>query len=187
MVCDMEDRIESFADLVDIGKCATILREERWPDGTVHCPYCDSSNIKILEEYQKVFHRYICYDCTETKGYKTTFNEKTATMFEDSKLPLNKCFYSADLIRKETSSSQIAKDLAVDVNTARRMTMLLRSSFLFENETTIRSLLYEIESDEAYITAGSNGNNYTRPLDRAPRVRGLKKGGEPMKVTKRQY
>lgn len=35
----------------------------------------------------------------------------------------------------------------------------------------------EVESDEVYITAGSKGNNGSRPVYRAPRKRGLKKRG----------
>lgn len=35
----------------------------------------------------------------------------------------------------------------------------------------------EVESDEAYITAGCKGNNNTRPKDREPRCRGLKRRG----------
>lgn len=171
----MEQKNESFAGLIDTEKCVAILREERWPDGIVHCPYCDSSNVTILEKYQHYFHRYLCRSCTERNQRKTTFNEKTATVFEDSKVPLNKWFYCADLIRKKVSTTQIAKDLSVDENTARRMTMLLRSSFLFENETNITILPENVEADEAYVTAGSKGNNGTRPLTREPRVRGLKK------------
>ena len=34
----------------------------------------------------------------------------------------------------------------------------------------------EVEADEVHINAGSKGNNGTRPEDRAPRRRGLKKG-----------
>ena len=69
----------------------------------------------------------------------------------------------------------MAKELQVDVNTARRMSMLLRGEILFSNQAESDPLSEEVEADEVYITAGSKGNNQTRPNHRAPRRRGLKK------------
>ena len=36
----------------------------------------------------------------------------------------------------------------------------------------------EVEIDEAYVTSGCTGNNNSRPEDRNPRKRGLKKKDE---------
>ncbi len=69
----------------------------------------------------------------------------------------------------------MAKELQVDGNTARRMSMLLRGEILFSNQSDSEPLKEEVEADEVHITAGSKGNNGTRPEDRAPRRRGLKK------------
>ncbi len=47
--------------------------------------------------------------------------------------------------------------------------MIFNSNTTFDNNS-------EVEADEVHITAGSKDNNGTRPEDRAPRRRGLKKG-----------
>ena len=176
---------ESFADWMDLAKCAQVLREERWPDGTVRCPFCHCDSVIILEPYQEVFFRYQCHSCTRQNGYKTTFNEKSGTLFEGSKLSLTKWFYAISLLKNKVSSHEMAKELQVDVNTARRMSMLLRGEILFSNQAESDPLSEEVEADEVYITAGSKGNNQTRPNHRAPRRRGLKKkDAAPMRRTK---
>jgi len=173
---------ESFADWMDLAKCAQVLREERWPDGHVRCPFCHSDSVIILEPYQRVFFRYQCQPCTLKNSRKTTFNEKTGTLFEGSKLHLTKWFYAISLFKNKASSNEIAKELQVDGNTARRMTMLLRSEILFSNQSESDPLTEEVEADEVYITAGSKGNNGTRPKDRNPRRRGFKKKDEALMI-----
>ena len=146
---------ESFTDWMDLAKCAQVLREERWPDGQIHCPFCHSDSVIILEPYQRVFFRYQCQPCTLKNSCKTTFNEKTKTLFEGSKLRLTKWFYAISLFKNKASSNEIAKELQVDANTARRMTMLFRSEILFFNQSENHPLKEEVEADEVYITAGS--------------------------------
>ena len=68
----MPDPKESFADWLDSQKCAEILREERWPDGIIRCPFCNSDNVFTLGKYKEVFFRYQCRDCTEKRRPLTT-------------------------------------------------------------------------------------------------------------------
>lgn len=167
---------ESFADWLDASRCGEVLREERWPSGEVFCVFCGSQNVKVLGKYQIHLFRYECLDCLVSNGHKTTFNDKTGSIFEDSKISLSKWFYAIHLLQRQTSTNQIAKDLEVDGNTARRMVGLIRGSiFLSQEEEGTSPLKNEIEIDEAYVTAGSKGNNETRPDDREPRKRGFKK------------
>lgn len=122
----MPDPKESFADWLDAQKCAKILREERWPDGIVRCPFCNSDNIFTLGKYKEVFFRYQCCDCREKNAQKTTFNDKTATIYEDSKLPITKWFYAKALLRNKVSDPELSRELQVDYNTARRISILFK-------------------------------------------------------------
>jgi len=119
---------ESFADWLDPQKCAEILREERWPDEEINCIFCGSGNIKKFGKYQDYFFRYECLDCTKNKGCKTTFNDKSGTIFEDSQISLPKWFYTMSLVQKKISANEIAKELQVDGNTARRRVLLIKGS-----------------------------------------------------------
>ncbi len=119
---------ESFADWLDEKRCVEILCEERWPDGIVRCPFCNGDRIVVLGKYQIYFHRYKCMDCSEKDGKTRTFNEKTGTMYENSKLPITKWFYGISLLRNKVSDLQLSKELQVDYNTARRMSLLIKST-----------------------------------------------------------
>lgn len=124
----MPDSKESFADWLDPQKCADILREERWIDGIVKCPFCQSENVFVLCKYQEIFFRYQCRDCTKRDDKKTTFNDKTGTMYEDSKVSITKWFYAKALLRNKISDLQLSEELQVDYNTARRMSLLIKGN-----------------------------------------------------------
>ena len=164
---------ESFADWLDPNRCAEILRESRWPSGKVECVFCQSENVKIIEKYKIHLFRYECLDCTSLEGHKRTFNDKTGSIFEDSKISLAKWFYTISLLQKKISTHEIAKELQVDGNTARRMVGLIRGSLFISMGLNPISLKGEVEIDEAYLRAGCKGNNESRPEERKPRKRGF--------------
>jgi len=74
-------------------------------------------------------------------------------------------------VRNKSSDINLADELHVDRKTGRRVGSLVRGSIFYQR---IREKLgKEVEADEVYITAGSKGNNSSRPKDRDPRVRGF--------------
>lgn len=126
---------ESFADWLDEGKCVEVLREERWPDGVIRCPFCNSSDISTLGKYKCFYRRYKCHSCSKEAGQTRTFNDKTGTIYEDSKLSITKWFYAISLLRNKVSDMELSRELQVDYNTARRMSMLIKSTiFLSERK-----------------------------------------------------
>jgi len=158
---------DSFACLLDVKKCVEFLREIRWPGGTVICPRCSSADINHFSRYKEHYNRWKCNSCNKT------FNEKTETIFADSKLPITKWFYAISLMKNKSSNSNLADELNVDQNTAGRIGNLIRGSIYYQRVR--EKLSNEVEADEVYITSGCKGNNNTRPQDRDPRIRGLKK------------
>ena len=119
---------ESFADWLDEQKCIDVLREERWPDGIVKCPYCHSTEVFILGNYKQYYRRYKCNSCSIKDGETRTFNDKTGTIYEHSKLPITKWFYAISLLRNKVSDLELSRELQVDYNTARRMSMLIKAT-----------------------------------------------------------
>jgi hypothetical protein len=73
----------------------------------------------------------LCRHCTEERGIKTTFNDKTGTMFEDSKVPITKWFYAISLLRNKVSDMELSRELQVTYMTARRMSVLIKGSIFF--------------------------------------------------------
>ena len=92
-------------------KCIEHLASIRWPDGVV-CPHCGG--------FQKVSNLttrpvWWCGDC------KKQFSVKIGTIFEDSKIKLQKWFMAIWLLtshKKGISSCQLARDIGVTQKTA---------------------------------------------------------------------
>jgi transposase-like protein len=126
-----------------------------WPNGP-HCPFCGSKNIIRYGSYEKYYHRYLCKDCSEKNKKLTVFNDKTCTIFEGTKLRLTTWFLAGYLMKFGLSNNQIAEELNIEENTARRMCNLMIGSMFFHN--CLQKLSGTVEIDEAYQTAGSKGN-----------------------------
>jgi len=147
-------------------ECVEMLEKARWKNG-IFCPYCksyevvkngtdDSTGIKV--------QRYLCKHC------KNTFNVKTKTIFENTKIPLRKWFIMFVLLDKNSILS-ISKLLDICYTTAYMMAKKIR--FLISKEEN-RRIFYgniKMEIDEMYVSSGSKGKIN---LDRQPRKRGLK-------------
>ena len=96
--------------------CIKYLEQIRW-NGTPICPYCgcDKSTPKKL--------RHTCSGCSRS------FSVKVGTVFQHTKLPMNKWFAAISLIlssKKGISSMQLARHLSVNKNTAWLLQMKIR-------------------------------------------------------------
>lgn len=169
----VEKAQESFFSLMSEEKCYEILRQARWPDGRVRCPYCGSENIAgpWRSSHAPGGHRYRC------RGCKRYFNDRTGTIFERSKLPLRAWFLAIYLVQLNHSTAEIARELPCDYHTAHRIVWLIREREMHIEEG--RQLQGVIEVDEIYQTAGHKGRTpkgESRTLGRPPRRRGKKQG-----------
>lgn len=169
-------------DTINEKKCKKIFLKYRWPK-KVKCPFCGSKNIVKYGRYKRYFHRYLCKYCTEQSKKRIIFNDLTCTIFEGTKLSLSTWFLAGYLMKLGLSNKQIAEELDIEENTARRMCNLMRGSMFFQN--CLQKLSGTVEVDEVYQTAGSKGNGRSmregnkskgirRNLGRNPRKRGLK-------------
>jgi transposase-like protein len=103
--------------------CAQRLRRARWPE-QVKCPHCDSEAVTDTRQYMGVFQRYLCLVCGRT------FNDKTGTIFENSKVPLSAWAEAAYLLTADQPVTAIAENVGVSYPTALRMVRELRKSSL---------------------------------------------------------
>lgn len=119
--------------------CKNALAEARWGDDVV-CPHCGKHHCTRRKD-----GRFRCNGC------KHNFSCLTGTIFENTKLPLQKWFIAMYLIsshKKGVSSCQIARDCDVTQKTAWFMLHKLRGLYAQNDGIALRGT---VEMDEMYL------------------------------------
>lgn len=128
--------------------CISTLREMRWPDGVVICPRCGSD--KVVKDGPR--GRYQMYWC---KRCNFGFNDRSGTIFQDTKVPLRKWFMMAFMMQFKVSVLEISKTIKVSYRHAYYMARKIRGSVYARRMA--RKLKGTVEIDELYVTAGLKG------------------------------
>ena len=126
----------------------------RWKHGA-HCPHCGS--LKVYHFSDGKTHK--CGDC------RKRFSIKVGTIFEDSKIPMQKWFMAIWLLtshKKGIASTQLAKDISVTQKTAWFMLHRLRCAA--KTKSFNRPLSGTVEADETYI-GGKSKNMHQKDRD----------------------
>jgi len=171
--------IKSMLDLVrtfpNEESCIKYLEQIRWA-GTPVSPFDETSKV------------YKCggikYKCKNTGKY---FNVKTNTMFDNTKMELQKWFLAIWLVtshKKGISSLQLAKNIDITQKSAWFMLQRIRAAFGIENYNELEGI---VEGDESFY-GGKNkfrhndkkakkahGRNFT---DKVPIVGLIQRGGK---------
>ncbi|MDT7877430.1 MAG: IS1595 family transposase [Candidatus Caldarchaeales archaeon] len=148
------------------------MREVRWSGG-VRCVYCGSLSVIGWGWYRGVYRRYRCKACLRT------FNDKSGTDFEYSRIPLNERLFIAYL-----SGCLNVPLLRASIDVGRSYGSVYRSfrRIMYAVERYVRRywrVSGDVEVDEVYVNAGLKGRgNHSRIilLGRGPRCRGLRAG-----------
>jgi len=127
-------------------ECAEALRRVRWASG-VQCVYCGSGSVVGRGWRKGLYRRYCCKDC------RVWFNDRTGTVFANSKLSLRVWFFTAFMLQSKVSVRELAKDLRLPYNTMYRVVERLN---LYLTASTIK-LKGVVELDEVYVAAGLKG------------------------------
>ncbi len=110
----------------DADKARETLEAIRWPNGPV-CPHCGSTEEFVCKMAGKA-HRPGLFQCN---GCREQFSVTVGTVFERSKIPLNKWLYATYLLsasKKGMSSKQLERMLGVTYKTAWFMTHRIREA-----------------------------------------------------------
>ena len=133
-------------------KCHKFLKAVLWSKGK-KCPFCNGNKIN---EYKSNFKKNRCYSC------KQDFSIRKGTIFDDSKLGLQKWFMCIHLInssKKGVSSIQLAEQVGITQKSAWFVLHRIREACKMK---TCDSLFQEIcEVDEAYLS-GKEKNRHMR-------------------------
>jgi len=130
---NISELLETFPDEQS---CIDHLECLRW-DGNTVSPFDASSKV-----YKCANNRY---RCKESGKY---FNIKTQTLFDNTKVKLQKWFLAIWLVtshKKEISSIQLSKDIGVTQKTAWFMLQRIRNCFGIDNNSGLSN---EVEVDD---------------------------------------
>ena len=143
---------QDFKSILDLIKafpneqtCIDHLETLRW-NGNVISPFDASSKIYNCKGNK--------YKCKNTGKY---FNVKTDTMFDNTKMELQKWFLAIWIVtshKKGISSLQLGRDLNITQKSAWFMLQRIRNCFGIENDNELDN---EVEADETYV-GGKNKN-----------------------------
>ncbi|MCB0400939.1 MAG: IS1595 family transposase [Flavobacteriales bacterium] len=141
----MFDLLKAFPDEQT---CINHLEELRW-NGNVVSPFDPSSKIYNCKGNK--------YKCKNTGKY---FNVKTDTIFDNTKMPLQKWFLAIWIVtshKKGISSLQLSRDLDITQKSAWFMLQRIRNCFGIDNDAELDN---EVEADETYV-GGKNKNRHS--------------------------
>lgn len=165
----------------DQHSCIRLLEAIRW-NGTPECPHCQSKKVNYRHEKKHgLIGRWNCQEC------KASFKVTCGTIFQGTKMPLQKWFTAIALMmnaKKSLSSHQLARDLELNQKTAWSMMHKIRSEMAKKNSVILRGI---IEADETYIGGKPRKRNKYkqdkpskrgRGTDKIPVIGVVERGGE---------
>jgi transposase-like protein len=144
----MENLMDFYKRFADEDACIDYLEEKQW-HGQPVCPHCGSVTIYKCQS-RRIFK---CSDCTKQ------FSARIGTIFEESRLPLQKWFLAIWLLtshKKGVSSIQIAKHLGITQKSAWHM--LHRIRYAVNSGSFDKPMDGTVEIDETYVGGKHRGN-----------------------------
>ncbi|MGH7236934.1 MAG: IS1595 family transposase [Candidatus Saccharimonadales bacterium] len=168
--------IDFYNKFADEQTCRNYLEQARW-DGEIVCPKCG-----VIGETYKYSNGklYKCGAC------RKQFTVRVGTIFEDSKIPLQKWFlavYLTTSLKKGVSSIQLSKYLGITQKSA--WFMLHRIRYAVEFGSYDKQLGGDVEVDETYIGGRRRGSKRGRGGEHKTPVVGMieREGDVGTKVT----
>jgi len=153
------------------------LEAQRWPNGPV-CPHCGNANPERITAMKGKAHRPGLYNCMECREQ---FTVTVGTVFERSKIPLNKWMLATFLIsssKKGMSAHQLHRMLGVTYKTAWFMAHRIREAMKEDVKSSgpIGGEGKTVEADETY--QGRREDGYVSPQRKARPYLKRKKPGK---------
>lgn len=134
---------EAIIDFSNPDNCVAYMVSKRWPDGTVRCPNCDTTEVKYMAKRR-------VWQC-KNRHPKHQFSVKVGTIYEDSAICLDKWLTATWLItncKNGISSYEIARAIGVTQKSAWFMDHRIRTSMTDHNFAPFKN---PTEADETGI------------------------------------
>jgi transposase-like protein len=153
MTFDITDPIFHNADAA-----REYLEGLHWPEGPV-CPHCESMRATKVGGTTARAGLYMCNDC------RRQFTVTVGTMFEDSKIPLNKWLLAFRLLnggKKGMSSNELSRHLGLTYKSAWFMAHRIREA-MKDDGSPLGGEGVTVEADEAFV-GGRQSRRAYRPV-----------------------
>ena len=147
--------------------CIRHLEAVRWGDNP-YCPHCKSERVARKADSERI-GRWNCHAC------KSSFNVLSGTIFQKTRIPLQKWFLAIGLIanaKKSLSSCQLARDLQVSQPAAWYMQQRIRVAMVASERELLQGI---IEMDETYLGGKPRKGNKREDDKPAKKGRGTSK------------
>ena len=170
---DFNSILELIQTFKDEQTCIEYLEALRW-GGIVVSPFDETSTVYKCKGNK--------YRCRKTGKY---FNVKTNTLFDNTKIPLQKWFIAIWLVtshKKGISSLQLSRDIDVTQKTAWFMLQRIRKCFGIENDNDLDNM---VEADETYV-GGKNKNRHADKKVKKSQGRSVKDKTPILGIVERQ-
>ena len=151
-----------FTRYPDQEACVEYLAKVRWGDHP-SCPHCGCTNVARKADPGRV-GRWNCHGC------KSSFNVMAKTIFEKTRIPLQKWFLAIGLVvnaKKSISSCQLARDLDMNQKSAWYLQQRIRAAMLTDEGDLLQGI---VEADETYV--GGKPRKKNKRDDDTPNKRG---------------
>jgi transposase-like protein len=140
----------------DADKARAHLEATRWPNGPI-CPHCG-----VVDEATNVGGKAARAGCYQCNACREQFTVTVGTVFERSKVPLNKWLLATYLISSSKmgySAHQLHRTLGVTYKTAWFMAHRIREAMNPTSKTPIGGKGKAVEADETYV-GGKEANKH---------------------------
>ncbi|HEY8746936.1 MAG TPA: IS1595 family transposase [Tepidisphaeraceae bacterium] len=137
-----ETLIEAVRMFSDLDFATAFFAAIRWPDG-VCCPNCGSGRVLYIPGRR-------VWECRE-KHPRRQFSVKIGTIFEECRLPIDKCLIAVWLevnAKNSISSYEVGRHLGVTQKTAWFLQHRIRLAL---NEGTFNKMTGTVEADETFV------------------------------------
>lgn len=153
--------ITIFTRFPDQEACLEQLEALRW-GAEPTCPHCESQDVARKADGTRQ-GRWNCHTC------RSSFTVLSGTIFEKTRIPLQKWFLAIGLIvnaKKSLSSCQLARDLSLTQPTAWYVQTRIRSAMVSKQRMILQGI---VEMDETFIGGKPRrANKKEDPTPKAP-------------------
>ena len=157
----------------------TYFEAQRWPNGVVICPHCNSENVHRLEGNSTRPGLFHCNSCREA------FTVTVGTVMESSHLPLTKwalAFHKMAASKKGISAKQMQRELNLgSYRTAWFLCHRIREAMRLDDDTSspLGGEGKTVESDETFVGGKKKNVHRGKPEPKKHAVHALvERGGE---------
>ena len=159
----------------DADKAREHLEALHWPEGPV-CPHCgcmDRITKLAGKSTRKGVHK--CNDCTKP------FTVTVGTIFEDSKIALNKWLLAFRLLnggKKGISANELSRHLGITYKSAWFMAHRIREAMKTNSDRPLGGPDRIVEADETFVGGKARNRKFRAPAPKKVVVALVERGGE---------